>query len=575
MARVVFGFEYSVIKKLIYPHPAYRAFLIKKRNGGTRTIEEPKKRVKFLQQRALEFLNEFATNERPCVHGFVKERSIVTNAVAHCERKPTFLLNIDLKDFFPSITFFRVRGLLQAPPFHFSFEVATVFAHLFTHAGKLPQGAPSSPYISNLICRSMDRDLMVLAKRHRCTYTRYADDMTFSFSVRNAANLPVNICTYDGGIATVGAELREIIKLHSFTLNEAKTRISSRHTRQEVTGLTINEFPNVPRKFIDTVRGALHAWKAHGYLAAEKGWQDRVNASADKPLKDMIWPRQNRLSKPPKLHNLLWGKLLYLRMVRSERDALYNRLAQRYNDLITKEKATNKNFMAASLPIIFEVHQKEHVAKAIYVVEWMGDAQIKGKPEFETEPVGSQGTAFAYRQSNMLITCEHVLRCALENSEMGDVSTAKNAVLKVRNIATQFESTATIVARDMDRDLAVLKIDDPAVGMRHFIHDLELPSEGISAHLIGFPNWTAGRQSSIESTTVINVYPRKSLKKFEINSLIRKGYSGGPITSTKFELIGVAQEGATQEKGNNEGLSVEELDKWLQGIDLASQFNAA
>jgi RNA-directed DNA polymerase len=574
MAQVVFGFEYSAIKKLLYPHPSYRAFLIEKRNGGTRTIEEPKQRIKLLQQKALEFLNQFTPNERPCVHGFVKERSIVTNAAAHCDRRPTFLLNIDLKDFFPSITFFRVRGLLLAPPFRFSFEVATVFAHLFTHAGKLPQGAPSSPFISNLICRSMDRDLMALAKRHRCTYTRYADDMTFSFSVRSVASLPVNICTYDGGSAAVGAELREIIKLHSFNLNDNKTRISSRHTRQEVTGLTINEFPNVTRKFIDTVRGALHAWNVYGYLAAEQDWQARVKATADKPLKEKIWPRQTRQSKLPKLHNILWGKLLYLRMVRSERDALYNRLAQRYNDLVTSEKASNKEFKAPSLPVHFEVHRKEHVEKAVYVVEWMGDAQIAGRPVGETEAVGAQGTAFAYRRSDMLITCEHVLRCPLENGGMGDVSTAMNAVLMVKNIATGIESKASVVARDINRDLAVLKIDTAGVGMRHFIANTELPSNGMPAHLIGFPNWSAGRNSSEVDTTIITVFAKSGLTKFEIKSMIRKGFSGGPITSGNYGLIGVAQEGATQAEGNNAGLSVEELNKWLEGINLTTSFNA-
>lgn len=574
MSRDVFGYDYSVVQKIIYPNPSYRAFLIKKRNGGTRIIEEPKRRVKFLQLKALEFLSQFAPKERPCVHGFVKQRSIVTNAQAHCERRPTFVLNIDLKDFFPSITFFRVRGLLQKPPFGLSFGVATVLAHLFTRAGKLPQGAPTSPFISNLICRSMDRELMALAKRHRCTYTRYADDMTFSFSVRDAASLPANICTFDGGIASVGEELRSVIKRHSFELNHAKTRISSRHTRQEVTGLTINEFPNVPRQFVDSVRGALHAWEAYGYAAAERGWQDRVESTSRKALNQRAWQRQKRESKPPQLHNLLWGKLLYLRMVRSERDALYSRLAQRYNDLVAREMAADTYFKAASLPIHFEVHRKEHVAKAVYVVDWLGDAQISGRPEGETEAVGSQGTAFAYRRSDMLITCEHVLRCDLAAGGMGDVSTAKNAVLTLLNIATGIESTATIVARDMDRDLAVLRMDSRCAGMRHFIRSSVPASEGLSAHLIGFPNWTAGRPPSVEPTTITTVFPRKGLTRFEVNSMIRKGNSGGPIASAKFELLGIAQEGATQETGNNEGLSVAEIDKWLEGIDLAAAFKA-
>ena len=414
---------------------------------------------------------------------------------------------------------------------------------------------------------------MALAKRHRCTYTRYADDMTFSFSVRNAAGLPANICTLDGGVASVGEELRSIIKSHSFELNDAKTRISSRHSRQEVTGLTINEFPNVPRRFVDSVRGALHAWEAHGYAAAEQGWQSRVKASAGKALKEMAWQRQTRESKPPQLHNLLWGKLLYLRMVRPERDALYSRLAHRYNDLVAREKAADTAFKAASLPMHFEVHRKEHVEKAVYVVEWSGDVQIPGRPEEQTEMVGSQGTAFAYRRSDMLITCEHVLRCELDAGGVGDVSTAIGAKLMVTNLATRLTSTATIVKRDLHRDVAVLRVDSPGTGMRYFTRSRLLPSEGMEAHLIGFPNWSPGRPPSVEPTRITSVFPKNGITKFDVSSLIRKGNSGGPIASSEFELLGVAQEGATQATGNNEGLSVEELDKWLESVDLNSMFS--
>lgn len=573
MSKGVFGLDYSDVQKIIYPSPAYRAFLLKKRGGGNRLIEEPRKKVKLLQIKALAFFAQFAPNTRPCVHGFVKDRSILTNANAHWDRRPTFVLNLDLKDFFPSISFFRVRGLLKTGPFSFSYEVATVFAHLCTHAGKLPQGAPTSPYISNLICRSMDRDLMALASRHRCTYTRYADDMTFSFSVRDSASLPANICSLDGGVATIGEELRSIIKTHSFDLNDKKTRISSRNSRQEVTGLTINQFPNVPRKFIDSVRGALHAWEAHGYAAAEQSWQDRVLSTADRALNERVWARQTRTSSPPQLHNLIWGKLLYIRMVRSERDDLYNRLAHKYNDLIACEKVSSANFKAASLPVNYEVHGREHAAKVVYVIEWMGDAQAPGKPLGVTEAVGSQGTAFAYRRSDLLITCEHVLRGVLQNGDMADFSASAGAVLNVKCIATGFESTATLVGRDIDWDLAVLRIDSSTAGLRHFVKSDMPAGDGMAVHLIGFPNWSQGRPVTFQLTTILSVFPKKGLVKFEVSNLIRKGNSGGPVTSGAFELLGVAQEGATQSTGNNECLCTSELDRWLDTLDLVSPFD--
>lgn len=571
MSREVFGQDYSVVKAVIYPRPKYRAFLIKKRSGGDRLISEPRLAVKNLQLKALEFFEKQLESAKPCVHGFVKGRSILTNATAHCQRKASFVLNIDLENFFPSITFYRVRGALQKPPFGFSFEVATVLAHLCTHQGTLPQGAPTSPYLSNLICRSLDGELMALARRHRCIYTRYADDITFSFSTRTAEGLPNNICSFNGGIVIIGEELRSIIEKHSFTINSKKTRMSSSSTRQEVTGLTINEFPNVSRRFVDEVRGALNAWKVHGYVAAQKTWEQRILDGADKPLRERAWSRQTRTATPPSLQRYLWGKLLFIRMVRTQDDPLYNRLAERHNELVARERKLLSSFEAPMLPIHFAVQSIDHAAKALYVIEWSGDAQVAGKPDGESEMVGGQGTAFAYKYCDMLITCEHVFRCELGDG-MIDYSDVPSAVLKVINVATGTESHATLLFKDINRDLAVLKLDTPTPNMRHFVR---APTTAIATHpacLLGFPNWSPGKRENVDQTTVATVFPKGALQRFEINSMIRKGNSGGPVTASSFGLWGVAQEGATQAKGNNQCLCVSELDAWLDHVGVVGVF---
>ena len=276
-AQQVLGVPYDSVKAVIYPTQPYRAFAILKRNGSFRTILEPRRRLKQLQMKALEFMKARAAPPKPCVHGFVEDRSIVTNAKRHLETKPYHLLSLDLEDFFPSITFFRVRGVFRKAPFNLSHEVATVLAQLCTFQNTLPQGAPTSPMLSNLVCRSLDRDLMSLARRHRATYTRYADDITFSFSVRDSSRLPPNICTYDSGLVTLGHELMATLEAqHHFRVNGSKTRISSRQNRMEVTGITINEFPNIKRDFIDRIRGALKAWESHGYALAQTEWEDLV-----------------------------------------------------------------------------------------------------------------------------------------------------------------------------------------------------------------------------------------------------------------------------------------------------------
>ncbi|MGN6017354.1 reverse transcriptase family protein, partial [Staphylococcus aureus] len=110
---------------------------------------------------------------------FVKDRSIVDNAKLHTRKK--YVFNIDLSDFFTSITFPRLRGLLMAKPYSLQSGVATVIAHLCTVGGVLPQGSPCSPVISNMICATLDRQLKGLAIRNRARYSRYADDITFSF----------------------------------------------------------------------------------------------------------------------------------------------------------------------------------------------------------------------------------------------------------------------------------------------------------------------------------------------------------------------------------------------------------
>ncbi|MDP2804648.1 MAG: reverse transcriptase family protein, partial [Gallionellaceae bacterium] len=257
MSNNLLGLPYAELKELIYPHPPYKTFTIAKRNGTPRIIHEPRLSLKVLQEKILAYLYMHAGPPKPCVHGFTPKRSIVTNAKMHCSPKTQHLLNIDIEDFFPSITFYRVRGLLQKKPFEFSYEVATVLAHLCTFNGVLPQGAPTSPMLANLTCRSLDRDLMNFAKRHRATYSRYADDITFSFSVRRSDSLPANLCSFDSGILTLGEELRAIFASHSFRINPNKSRLSTRRHRLEVTGITINELPNIRRVFIDRIRGAI------------------------------------------------------------------------------------------------------------------------------------------------------------------------------------------------------------------------------------------------------------------------------------------------------------------------------
>ncbi|HDR9033317.1 TPA: hypothetical protein QDB07_000766 [Burkholderia vietnamiensis] len=115
----VLGMPYDALKALIYPRPPYRSFTIKKRDGSDRTIHEPRKALKIVQLKVLAFLQERSSPFKPAVHGFVADHSILTNALVHCSPKTQHVFNLDLEDFFPSITFYRVRGVLLNHPFKF------------------------------------------------------------------------------------------------------------------------------------------------------------------------------------------------------------------------------------------------------------------------------------------------------------------------------------------------------------------------------------------------------------------------------------------------------------------------
>ena len=185
------GFTPSGLSFVLYKLPdskKYTSFEIPKRDGNKRQIKAPEASLSLLQRRlatlltdCLEELGKAAPPRRTLAHGFEKGRSIITNAQLHKRRR--YVFNLDLADFFPSINFGRVRGFFIKDK-HFSLQppVATVLAQIACFENELPQGSPCSPVISNLIGHVLDGRLARFAKTHKCTYSRYADDITFSTS---------------------------------------------------------------------------------------------------------------------------------------------------------------------------------------------------------------------------------------------------------------------------------------------------------------------------------------------------------------------------------------------------------
>ncbi len=238
--------------------PHYFTFAIPKRNGDKRLIMAPKRRLKRIQRR----LNRMLVQRLPVsahAHGFLPHRSIRTGAEPHVGRK--VVIHLDIKDFFPSVTFARVRGLFIA--LGYGYPEAAILAVLMTEAQRQPveidgqryhvpvghrycvQGAPTSPGICNAIVMRMDRRLGGLARQFEFNYTRYADDITFSGDDPD-------------GVGKLLRLIRQIVESEGFVLNQSKTRIMRQGRRQTVTGVTVNQDLGLSRRERRRIRAQIH-----------------------------------------------------------------------------------------------------------------------------------------------------------------------------------------------------------------------------------------------------------------------------------------------------------------------------
>jgi RNA-directed DNA polymerase len=200
---------------------------------------------------------------RRLAHGFERSRSIITNASMHKRRR--YVLNLDLEDFFPSINFGRVRGFfIRDKYFALHEKVATVIAQIACYNNELPQGGPCSPVISNLIGHLLDVCLARLFKAHKCTYSRYADDLTVSTGRRDSPAplaLPVPNTTSQWQL---GDALITEIDHSGFKINTRKTRMQFRGSRQVTTGLLVNEKVNIRPEYHRAARAMCQALFSRG-----------------------------------------------------------------------------------------------------------------------------------------------------------------------------------------------------------------------------------------------------------------------------------------------------------------------
>lgn len=337
----------------LYSKKRYRQFSIKKKSGGERVIQAPIEGLKTILKGLNEILTAFyePNNES---FGFILGRSVVDNARLHVGKR--YVYNLDLKDFFHSFDRNRVKLALMKGPFFLNKEkepLAFLLSSLCTHPirlGKeiktvLPQGSPTSPILTNIICKTLDRRLKGLSKRFGTVYSRYADDITFSSDINVFENQDfLN-------------ELRRIIEIdQKLIINKEKTRLQERNYKQEVTGIIVNQVVNVPRSYLKQLRMWINFIERYGLLKAESIF------FKDYKLKN------SKSNKKPTMLRVLDGKLMYLRMVKGKENPVYQKLFNRY------VAVTDKRSNLESIITDWEINGIESAMKLYY-----GDVDVSLK----------------------------------------------------------------------------------------------------------------------------------------------------------------------------------------------------
>lgn len=232
----------------------YHSFLLEKKSGAARLIDAPKPQLKAAQRKIYELLLK-KQPLHPAAHGFCPGKNVRDHAARHCGKQT--VLGMDVANFFPSVSARRVCGLFKS--WGYGEDVALLLTTLTTYNGHLPQGAPTSPALANLVFTHADARLAGLARRFGAEYSRYADDMTFSGGQ-----------AFQRKLSAFSKAVQGIVKEEGFALNHNKTRQMRHGRRQVVTGLVVNETPHVSRRMRRRMRAILHNAQRKGLEAQNR-----------------------------------------------------------------------------------------------------------------------------------------------------------------------------------------------------------------------------------------------------------------------------------------------------------------
>lgn len=501
--------HYKVSRKFLKYHLQYNAgtrfrrVIINELNNKKRIIHIPRPEYKVLLNKIKNDIEEIY-KPGDFVVGFVKDKSIIDGAKKHINKD--IVINIDIKDYFHSINFGRVRGLFKSKPFNFNNYIATLLANIVTFDDQLPMGSPTSPIISNMITWSLDYDLYNYLNKHGFTYTRYADDITFSSN--NLVKIPKGIIKDND----VGFRIKNIIEKQGFKINEKKTRLSNKYMNQSVTNVKVNTKLNVQSKFKYNLRASLH------------------NVRESEDLK-YINDKKSEIR----------GKLNYLSMVKGKEDYTFLKYAKEYNELY------GVNHFNCDLVIPLE----SYIEDRILVI---------------TKDEESNGTGFIvnYKNCYYLVTATHVIldKDFFHYFYHGD-KTIFAPPLKFNN----FNKTEDIIAfkineknvKKVGKHFKSFKLTDKD----HLELEVEITLAGYEEYYDKTEKHVQINGTQITSRqTVDEKKGRYQLKQ----NIIRHGMSGGPVLDRKTrEIVGVVYYG-----GHNQTAYISFLNKVLFEKIIAS-----
>ena len=485
---VFFGIKKNLLDELINNRQEkfYETFSIRKKSGGYRYIQAPIPYLRNIQRRVSRCLYLVYKQKAPA-HGFCRGKTILTNSKNH-ERKE-LIFNLDLNDFFPSISFKRVRGILKANPYNLPLEVADCIAKICCVNNRLPQGAPTSPVLSNMICAKLDNELQMLAIKNRCFYTRYADDITFSTTEKKFGEDIVDVDSRPGAI------LESLIEENSFIINNKKTRVKTKKQRQRVTGLIVNKFPNVRRDFIRNIRTLIFLIKKYGRKKAQEIFQEKEHTHKD-ILRTVI------------------GRINFVGFIRGRENETY-------------QKLENSLCFACGIPQKYILDPINRIEKALWVLECDGTC-YDGKTIH-------QGTGFDL-EGYGIITCKHVFRCGKIKAFRVDSPDVRFSLEEVRELSENI-------------DLTILKIvgdKTEAHPLKEYTSEVNRSTELVAA---GFPSYSPGSVPFIiQQIKPVSNRNRSGIQITLVDKFFSEGMSGGPVSTKDGSVFGVVAGG---DEGDN------------------------